>query len=231
MNFYIVDDDRLFSQKLKEDVNIYFSDMDDLNITIINESFAKVLDVKVMDVIFLDVDLNTSYTGLNLAQYVQHNLPNAILIFISNHEEFVFPALSYNIFQFIRKSHYDNDLNTVLSQLNKHLLENNKKIIIQQNGRKTSIQMNEIKFIMVMGHDLFIKTIDNDYTIVSSLKKFMEKINNINFIQIQKNVVINFNYAKEVRTTKVILVDNQEFNVGRIYKQNLMKQYEEFLLK
>ncbi|MCD7892840.1 MAG: LytTR family transcriptional regulator DNA-binding domain-containing protein [Erysipelotrichaceae bacterium] len=231
MNFYIVDDDRLFSQKLKKDINLYFNDLDDLSITIISESFEKILDVKMIDVIFLDVDLNTSYTGLNLATYIQHNFPNVILIFISNHEEFVFPALSYNIFQFIRKNNYDNDLNTVLSQLNKHLLENNKKIIIQQNGRKTSIQINEIKFIMVMGHDLFIKTINNDYTIVSSLKKFMEQINNIDFIQIQKNVVINFNYAKEVKKTKVILIDNQEFNVGRIYKQNLMSQYEEFLLK
>ncbi|MCD8028228.1 MAG: LytTR family transcriptional regulator DNA-binding domain-containing protein [Erysipelotrichaceae bacterium] len=231
MNFYIVDDDRLFSQKLKKDIKSYFNNTDDLNITILNESFEKILDVKVIDVIFLDIDLNTSYTGLNLAQYVQRNFPTAILIFISNHEEFVFSALSYNIFQFIRKSNYDNDLNTVLSQLKQHLLENNKKIIIQQNGRKTSIQMNDIKFIMVIGHDLFLKTINNDYTIVSSLKKFMEQINNINFIQIQKNVVINFNYAKEVKTTKVILVDNQEFNVGRIYKQNLIKQYEEFLLK
>ena len=109
--------------------------------------------------------------------------------------------------------------------------ENIKKILIKVDGRTHVIKFSEIIYLMVIGHDLIIKTIDNELTIHSSLMKFMNQVDYKELVQIERNLVINLNYAKEVMRIKVVMYDDVEHNVGRKYQSNLIEKYEEFLLK
>ena len=93
------------------------------------------------------------------------------------------------------------------------------------------IKLNEIIYIMSIGHELFIKTISKEYTISSSLVKFMKKIDFKYLVQIQRNLVINLYFAEDVLRTNVILFDNTKYKVGRKYQDNLSRVYEEFLLR
>lgn len=234
MNIAILDDDIDFVRKIQNDINEYFSMIDEkINIITLTENFKLInsLIMEPLDVIFLDIDLKDEYDGFSIAKILKKSFPNIIIIFVSSNNDFVFPALSIDFFQFIRKNSYDEDITLVFSQLKEFYIQNCKKIILEVNKRKVLIKLNEIIYIMSIGHELFIKTISKEYTISSSLVKFMKKIDFKYLVQIQRNLVINLYFAEDVLRTNVILFDNTKYKVGRKYQDNLSRVYEEFLLR
>lgn len=233
MQILIVDDDIVFSNNLSNEFKNYFSKLfDTIDIQIISKEFS--LDTKInADVVFIDIDLNGK-NGIALAKYIKSISPKTLIIFISYKEELVFNALSVTTFQFIRKSKFKEDSIRVFKQLYQYVQENDKKIILEINGRKNVIKINEIQFILSFGRDLLIKTILHEYVLVSTIKKIIELLENKSYydiIQISRSVAINLNYISNIEANTVILQDESSHTIGRIYKSNFMKKYEEFLLR
>ena len=232
MNIVILDDDLNFSSKLRKDVYNYFSTIEDhIEVSVINNEYSCAFKYESVDIFFLDIDLKTNYNGIILAKHLKEAFPNAIIVFISNHEECVFPALSIGFFQFIRKGHYSYDSNKVFRQIHQYLLDNIKKIIVTINDEKEVLKLSEIVYIMSIGHDLFIKTINKDFIIPTSLKKFMLNINYLDLVQIQKGLIININFVTSLKLNQVTLMSQDKFNIGRTYRENFFKRYEEYLMR
>ena len=232
MNIVLVDDDITFSNKLEADIKLYFKCLDEkINFIVLNDSFETIRDIDQIDLIFLDVDLNFEINGIDIGAYLKSKFPKIIIVFVSMHEEFVFPALSIGFFQFIRKTQYDFDIRKVLKQVEVFLKKNLKKICIKMDGRSYVIRLSDIKYIMSIGRDLFISTYGKDYLIYSSLKKFMNQISFDELVQIERCLVVNLNFIKRMNKTSIITLTDEEYSVGRKYQNELVKKYEEFLLK
>lgn len=233
MRIMIVDDDIVFSSNLSNEFKNYFNKLVDIiDMEIISKNFS--LDMKInADVVFIDIDLNGK-NGIALAKYIKSVSPKTLIIFISSKEELVFNALSVTTFQFIRKAKFKEDSIRVFKQLYQYIQENEKKIILEINGRKNVIKINEIQFILSFGRDLLIKTTLHDYILVSTIKDIIELLETKSYydiVQISRTVAINLNYISNIEANTVILQDETSHTIGRIYKANLIKKYEEFLLR
>lgn len=232
MYIVLVDDDVEFSHKLERDVKSHFRLIDEkINFIVINDTFEKIKDIEQIDLIFLDIDLNFEMNGINIGLYLKYKFPKIIIVFVSMHEEFVFPALSIGFFQFIRKKQYDIDIIKVLNQIEFFLRENLKKICIKMEGRDYVIRLSDIRYIMSIGHDLYINTYKKEYLIHSSLKKFMDRISFVELVQIERSLVVNLNFIKRMNKTNILTLNDEEYSVGRKYQDELVRKYEEFLLK
>lgn len=233
MKLAIFDDDIIFSQNLSKEFNEYYKKLiSPIEIEIISKNFS--LDsFDDLDIAFIDIDLNGK-NGIALAKYMTDISPKILIIFISSRDELVFNALSVPTFQFIRKSKFKEGCAKVFNQLYKHLQIYNKKIILEINGRKTVLNLNEIQYLLSFGRDLLIKTIINDYIIVSTMKEIMHKIEEKSYndlIQISRNQIVNLNYVNNIKSSNVILNDGSKYSIGRKYKSTFIKKYEEFLLR
>ena len=228
MYIVLVDDDVEFSHKLERDVKSHFRLIDEkINFIVINDTFEKIKDIEQIDLIFLDIEMN----GINIGSYLKYKFPKIIIVFVFMHEEFVFPALSIGFFQFIRKKQYDIDIIKVLNQIEFFLRENLKKICIKMEGRDYVIRLSDIRYIMSIGHDLYINTYKKEYLIHSSLNKFMDRISFVELVQIERSLVVNLNFIKRMNKTNILTLNDEEYSVGRKYQDELVRKYEEFLLK
>ena len=139
MNIVLVDDNITFSNKLEADIKLYFKCLDEkINFIVLNVSFETIRDIDQIDLIFLDVDLNFEINGIDIGAYLKSKFPKIIIVFVSMHEEFVFPALSIGFFQFIRKTQYDFDLRKVLKQV---------EVFLKNNLRYVSKWMGEVMLL------------------------------------------------------------------------------------
>ena len=122
MHICILDDDILFSKKLEKDVKKFFGMIDNnLTIDIFNKNFSSIFDLKNIDIMFLDINLEEKFNGIRFASYIKNIFPNMLLVFISSNDEYVFSALSIGFFQFIRKNKYLYDTSIVFNQLKEYL--------------------------------------------------------------------------------------------------------------
>lgn len=230
MNVIIIDDDKQFAEILKKDFYNYFCQIEeDMTLTLKCDDFLNI-DVEELDVAFIDIDLNIC-NGINIAKYLRKMHPHLIIIFVSKREELVFKTFSTGVFQFIRKSKYEEDIAVVFHQLKKHILKNFDRKIIIVNGRKTVINTNSIQYILSIGHDVIIKTENNQYTIKSTIQEMLDVFNAYYLIQIQRNLIINFTFIKDVKANVIITMDDSEYKIGRKYQKSFFNQYEEFILR
>ena len=98
-------------------------------------------------------------------------------------------------------------------------------------GRDYVIRLSDIRYIMSIGHDLYINIYKKEYLIHSSLKKFMDRISFVELVQIERSLVVNLNFIKRMNKTNIITLNDEEYSVGRKYQDELVRKYEEFLLK
>lgn len=81
------------------------------------------------------------------------------------------------------------------------------------------------------GHNVNVVTIDNVFSYRYPMKKMLEKINSSAFIQIQKSIIINFNFVEEIdEENNIILYNGNIFSISRHFKHDVLIKYKDFLL-
>ena len=96
MKILIIDDDKKFTDTLKDDVIKFFQRIDDKAIiTVINENFRQVDLFNNYHIVFLDIDLLTD-NGLTIAKQLRELDSNAMIIFVSSRSNLVFKTFVVN---------------------------------------------------------------------------------------------------------------------------------------
>ena len=146
----IVDDDQVFAKKIESMVYDGFKDIFlDYSIDCITSHFEDRYFEK-GDIFFLDIDLKSNITGLDLAdlkekngikiaEKIRENNSNAIIIFVSAMNDMIFDSLIVQPFYFIRKDNFDRDMKIACTLIQKYINKNHKIITFDFNDRKTSI--------------------------------------------------------------------------------------------
>lgn len=102
------------------------------------------------DIYFLDIEMQPS--GIEIVKTLNQVHPQAIIIFITHHDSYIFQTQIYNPFYFIRKTHLQEDLSIALSllkkQINQYLTFHSK----MKTQSSISKQLNILKSIVVKSH-------------------------------------------------------------------------------
>ena len=204
MNILICDDNTAFAMQLEKDISEYFHNPN-MNINVVTDHFDQIEGT--YDVIFMDIELNEK-NGIEIAKY-HKDKHNCLVIFTSSHESLVFNTFQVDPFQFIRKNHYDYDKNIVFKQLKEKLLTLYITITLKDSKRSLQIPIQDIHSIVSIGQDFC-----NNYI-------------NTTLVQIQKNMIINLQYVEDYNRN-IILYNNENLSVGRIYKNNFLHHYKEY---
>ena len=222
MNILICDDNTAFAMQLQKDINEYFHNPNMIT-NMITDHFDQIEGT--YDVIFMDIELNDK-NGIEIAKY-HKNKHNCLVIFTSSHENLVFNTFQVEPFQFIRKNHYDYDKNIVFKQLKEKLLTLYITITLKDSKRSLQIPIQDIYSVVSIGHDLVVHTPKEDYMTTGTLKDFCNDYINTTLVQIQKNMIINLQYVEDYNRN-IILYNNENLSVGRIYKNNFLHHYKEY---
>lgn len=118
LNVLICDDDIIFVNKLKTDINNYFK-ISSQDIVIVEKS-KDFLNIRIekYNIIFMDIDLsNERIDGISLASQLKKENPGSLIVFTSARNELVFRTFKVGGFQFIRKNHYQHDFDETMQQI------------------------------------------------------------------------------------------------------------------
>ena len=101
-------------------------------------------------------------------------------------------------------------------------------ITLKDSKRSLQIPIQDIYSVVSIGHDLVVHTPKEDYMTTGTLKDFCNDYINTTLVQIQKNMIINLQYVEDYNRN-IILYNNENLTVGRIYKNNFLHHYKEYI--
>ncbi len=225
LNFVICDDNQNILNRLSLMLdNIFVKYNFDAKVKFMTQDTDKLLDYvdsHKVDVIFLDINLKSNKTGLEIAQIIRERNKNVYLIFTTGHLEYAMIAYKFKTFDYIAKPFTPERLEDTIVRLFDDVSGLPKKYLKIDN-KNTIIDENSIEYIKRDGMKLVFHTTFNDYEAYSSFNKINDSLPE-NFIRCHKSYMVNINNIKNIDFVEGrIYFSNGDFcEIGPKYKSNL----------
>lgn len=230
----ICEDNKDFAFDLKSIINRKFSQYDircEIKYFHSGEELLKdVLDLKEnYDIIFFDIEL-PGLNGIETAKKIRKLHIASIFIFITYLNEKVYEALDLGIFHFIRKSHFDEDIDIMLDLLMENLKYLTEKYPFPVGDNTIHFKIADILNFEVFDRELFIHTKENTYTTnFRSLKDIPFDFEDKNFYEIYRGIVINLSHVKDFIDNKVILSSGSTLFVSRRKIKDFKEKFYKYI--
>ena len=235
MYIAICDDDRIFIETLKETVQKLLNQRRrSCNIeTFINgndlierskEAFA--------DAVLLDIDMPVM-SGFEAAEKLQRINTDALIVFITSHEDKVYQSWEYQPFWFVRKSHIQ-DLELVLNKLIVKIDSRNEQekniYTLNTEGKPAFIDINEVIYIQAYNHYVLINNKNNEKIQVRcKISDAEQQLYPLYFIRIQNSVIVNCRFISKIKSRSVILSSGEEISVSRNRLEYVRNEFQRFI--
>lgn len=229
LNFVLCDDNLVIVNKLKEMLEFLFVKHDiEAKITFTSDNSIDVLDFienNHVNVIILDINLNSDISGLELAKRIRKNNKGVYIIFSTGHLEYSLVAYSVKTFDYLPKPITIERLEVTIMRLLEDVKFSNKRFIYINN--RTIINYSEINYIKKDGMKLVFCTDSHSYETYNSFSK-IQSILPDNFIRCHKSYIANADNILNISANKnrILFKNDLSCEIGPKYKNNLMEVFK-----
>lgn len=195
------------------------------------ESTLQYVKNNIVNALFLDIDLKSQISGLDIAKQIRKINKQIYIIFTSAHLEYILMAYQYKTFDFIPKPVTLERLEeTVLRIMDDLNTEDKKHEFIYLNNRNTIINEDSINFIKKNGMKLVFYTDNRTYETYSSFAKIAGELPK-NFVRCHKSYIANVNKITDINTNENLVffdnTTNSKCYIGPKYKNKLMEVFKD----
>ncbi len=230
LNFVLCDDSLPSLNRLSRMLeSIFIKNNIDAQVSLLASKPSEVLtyvNENKVDVLFLDINLNDTLNGCDVADLIRKKNKYIYIIFLTGHLEYALLAYKFKTFDYLPKPIVDERLEETVLRLieDMHTEHTN---FIKINNNKTIINADEINYIKKDGMKLVFCTSKQSYETYSSFSKF-ENCLPENFVRCHKSYIVNINNVTEFKNNENILElkNNQFCNIGAKYKTNFMEVFK-----
>ena len=227
LNFVICDDNlNLLDRLAKMLENIFDKNDFDAQIVLKTDNTDTLLDFinsNKTDVLFLDINLKSNKSGLDIAKLVRERNKDVYIVFTTAHLEYAMIAYKVKTFDYIAKPITSDRLEDTVKRLFEDI-NGLPKRYIKIDSKNTIVDASEILYIKRDGMKLVFHTESRDYDTYSSFNKIQLNLPD-NFIRCHKSYISNINKIKNVEpvTNTITFNDGVTCDLGPKYKKNLME--------
>jgi DNA-binding LytR/AlgR family response regulator len=179
------------------------------------------------DVYFLDIEM-PKVNGLYLSGKIRVRNENALIVFISNREELVFQSFRVRPFRFLRKSHFEEELPTVIDALSREFGRSGHQSLVFHELNSTnvySVHPREIKYIEARGKSCRVVTSRGEFSLHYRFGDMEKQTANLDFLRPHRSYLVNFAYVFNLGQSTLTLDDGTEIPISRRRLQNLRDNF------
>ena len=170
------------------------------------------------DILILDIDM-PDVSGLQLAKKIRAVNLNLIIIFLSNHEEFVFKAIEFQPFRYIRKIKMETEMPVAIRSAVRIIeIQKDRHIILDTDDGEVKVMMSEIVYFETdkRKRKLSVHLTNNRAMLVKkTISEFQSVLNHEKYIMIHRGCVVNADYIKKLGNNIIVLDNDEKLIISR----------------
>lgn len=233
LNFAILDDDKNTVDELINTIlNLIEKNKIDgeiITATTDNNKFLKAVYDNKVNCCIIDINLMDKTNGMSIAEKIREVNQDVKIIFYTACVHFIQVAYEVQAYWFVYKPRLDT-LETVLLRLNREIKNQKQKVIcIEVNsGERESygqyfIPLKDIYYIECLNeksyiHTVMYKTGKCEYITYETLKSLTKRINDNNFHQCHKSIIVNTEKILNKSTKYLTLQDGSVCDIGPSFR-------------
>ena len=190
--------------------------------------FYEVQDGIAFDILLLDIEM-PGLDGMELTAALKKYIPDALILFISSYEKYVYDTFSVHPFWFIPKSQFSKVFPTAfgsaIQQVQK--IEIDFYIVKNQQGVE-KIPVRNILYVWHAGKYAYIEKIDGSNTkFRKTLKDVFNDLSSYNFIWLDRSYFCHLTHVQQIWNGEAVLSNGQHLVINK----ERLQQVKSALLK
>ena len=168
------------------------------------------------DILILDIDM-PEISGLELAEKLRTADSKLIIIFLSAHEEFVFKAIEFQPFRYIRKMRIKIEMPLAVRSAVRVIEANrDRQIVLNTDDGEMKVMISEIMYYETEKRKISVH-LKNGNNLLANKKiaEMQDLINKDSFIMIHRSCVVNADYVKNILNGIIVLDNDEKLIVSR----------------
>lgn len=215
MKAAICDDEPVFLNYFQDQLQLALNDCKmECSVSAYQLGFEMLKNVDKYDIIFLDVDM-PYISGETVAAYIKESGIQPLIIFVTNHDDFVFSSFKYRPFGFIRKKYVDKELLPTIENIKDFFDKRDELFVCTSHGKKIYAKYSDIVYFESYSHEIIAHTIKEDFTFNEPLAKLEKRLEGRGFIRTHSSYLVNSIYIFSVERDRVIFSTKEHVPLSR----------------
>ena len=222
MKCLVVDDDEL-SRGILEGL---ISDTSSLELVASCDDPIKAFNIikeSKIDLLFLDIEM-PKMDGISMLKALSP-LPQVILV--TSHDEYAVESYEYDVTDFVKKPISTARFLKAVEKANKRFntdaslfTTKGETIFIKSDSKLVQINTHKIFWIEALGNYMRVITEDGKYTILSTMKDVANKLPSDEFVRVHRSFIVRLDKIESIEDNYIV-INNNQINIGKAYKEGL----------
>jgi len=182
------------------------------------------------DMLFMDIEM-PEIDGISICKAIRKISNEPLVVFISNKDELVFSTFEVQPFRFIRKSHYDSLLPSLVDSVQTELLRRQPNIIhITEPGSKDlfSFDCTQIIYIEAQGKNCIINTTNGSHTIKTKLMDIEQQLSSFGYIKPHRSYLVNCAFIQGIHKNELTLANSTPVPISRGNLEEVKRKFIQY---
>lgn len=175
-----------------------------------------------IDVLFLDIDM-PSLSGMDIAQFLIDKGADTLLVFVTSHDALVYQSFRYHPFGFIRKSHFDEEIGTVVTSIADKLQKRNEYFSFKTSEGFFKVPFADILYFESESNYINIYCTDNRFKLRGTITALENELSPKGFIRTHKGFLVNQQHIFAIKGDDIELSNKQLLPIGRTNRESVKK--------
>lgn len=191
------------------------------------------------DLLFLDIELNSSVSGVELAKQIRsrEQIRQPVIIFVTGYEKYVYDAFDVDALHYLVKPINERKFAEVFRRAQDKILSETeqkrnyfkkKSLVIQHAGANKAIPLDSIYYLESQSHKIVLYTKDGELIYYARIKDLEEELRG-NFCRVHKGYLVNLAYVDEYSKTELILANGAKTPISKYKYEDFVKSYLRFI--
>ena len=175
-----------------------------------------------LDVVFLDIDM-PRLSGMDIAQFLIDSGANTLLVFVTSHDTLVYRSFRYHPFEFIRKSHFDEEIGSVAQSIASELQKRNEYFSFKTNEGFCKVKISDILYFESESNYIHLHCIDKCFRFRGTIASLENNLSARGFIRTHKGFLVNQQHIFALQGDDIKLSSDEILPIGRTNRENVRK--------
>lgn len=180
------------------------------------------------NILFMDIEM-PGRNGIETSAYVREKDKNAIIIFITDHKEYVYEVFDVLPFRFLIKPVTREALNLVMKKAFEHFNLTKQVFFFKQNKTQLQVAFDEIIYFEGNLRKVRLVTTGGEYDFYGKISEVVKKLDGNLFLQIHNSYIVNMDQIRKISESGVLLKSGITLPISKKYREYVRQKHIQYM--
>ncbi|NEZ44959.1 LytR/AlgR family response regulator transcription factor [Paenibacillus alvei] len=180
------------------------------------------------NIYLLDIEM-PGQNGIEIASIIREQDRNAIIIFITDHKEYVYEVFEVLPFRFLRKPVTAQKLSPILLNAAEHIKVSKQLFFFQIGHEKYQLRCSDILYFEGSGRRIIIHINRDTYEFYGKIADIQSGLDTNLFCRIHASFLVNMEYIRSIKKTDILLQNETQLPISKRYLTEVKQAHLSFI--